>query len=342
LFLLEDKFTVSVSDSLRPNITGDAALCNGMATLNADAGYQTYLWNTGETTPSITVTATGNYWVQVASGTCHGTGYASVAPAPEIVIQAPNQSAICIDEPMLSIPFTPISGIAGSFSLTFAEAGFTNILNQPITGNTIDIALPADVTPGIYHGTLTVYEQNCGKNASYQLEIMVKYPKEIITQRWNDVLSIINKETQKRLLYSGAGDTREGETFKGYQWYRNGQPISSSANGSYYYYEGSTFNQHSGDVYSALLTRENGDKVFTCDFVPDLTIQNEGNLLMPSPIHPMQILNSPENGTVTIWNITGTVYSVQRIENNQFTAPGAQGIYILQINNGRHYKILVN
>jgi hypothetical protein len=262
LFLLEDKFTVLVSDSLQPTISGDVALCNGTATLNAETGYATYLWNTGETTSSITVSNTGNYWVQVASGTCHGTGYASVAPAPEISIQVPSQVSICIDEPVLSIPFTPISGTAGSFDLTFAEAEFPNIANQQISGNVIDIALPAGISAGIYHGTLIVYEQNCGKQATYQLEIMIKYPKEIITQRWNDVLSIINAATQSSQLYAGA----PGETFKAYQWYKNGQAIGS-ATGSYYY-EQSTFNYASGDVYSALLTRQNGDKVFTCDFTP--------------------------------------------------------------------------
>ncbi len=37
-------------------------------TLNAGGGYGSYLWNTGETTQSITASTSGTYWVEVGSG----------------------------------------------------------------------------------------------------------------------------------------------------------------------------------------------------------------------------------------------------------------------------------
>ncbi len=49
----------------------DTSLCSGLnKTLNAGNQGATYLWSTGETTQTITVTTTGNYWVHVTAAPC--------------------------------------------------------------------------------------------------------------------------------------------------------------------------------------------------------------------------------------------------------------------------------
>ena len=46
-------------------------MCAGQTiTLNANAGATSYLWNTGETTASITVNMAGQFWVEQVSGSC--------------------------------------------------------------------------------------------------------------------------------------------------------------------------------------------------------------------------------------------------------------------------------
>jgi len=66
--------TVHVSKYLPPllNILHDTILCEGNSlTINAiNSSYNNYLWNTGETTPQITVTQTGKYIVTASNGNC--------------------------------------------------------------------------------------------------------------------------------------------------------------------------------------------------------------------------------------------------------------------------------
>ncbi len=68
---------VVVGSSLKPDIgvIGDTVLKSGdSVTLDAGAGYATYLWNTGATTEQITATTAGDYFVSVSDESgCRGT-----------------------------------------------------------------------------------------------------------------------------------------------------------------------------------------------------------------------------------------------------------------------------
>ncbi len=72
-----DTVAVVIHDAPKPKITanGETSLCFGHTVeLSAPEGFTQYLWNTGETTPTITVTQTGRYSVAVTdSNGCHGT-----------------------------------------------------------------------------------------------------------------------------------------------------------------------------------------------------------------------------------------------------------------------------
>ncbi len=52
-------------EALRPTITCDTS--QGVTTLTATAGYGNYLWNTGDTTQTITINQLGNYYVMVSN-----------------------------------------------------------------------------------------------------------------------------------------------------------------------------------------------------------------------------------------------------------------------------------
>ncbi|MDR0811187.1 MAG: IgGFc-binding protein [Paludibacter sp.] len=319
MFQIQDSFFVSVKDSLHPEIAGDFVICNGSATLQTADTYDTYLWNTGETTQSITVSAQGNYWVKATSADCRGTGFASVAPAPGIAINIDKNPETCQDEAVLEIPFTEIAGEVGSFSLIFNNANLQDIINQPLDSKIIEVTLNG-AKAGIYQAELHVFEKNCGTTAVYPLEITLKYPSDIIAQRWNDVLGIKNEN------FNG------GYKFTGFQWYKNGQAILGATKANFY--ENGEFS--SGVSYNALLTDLSGKQIFTCDFVPEHLTAGTIQTMAAS----LQAINVGTSGTAVLYDIAGSVYSVQQTVDNKIIAPQKQGIYILKINS-RISKIIV-
>ncbi|HEY0158457.1 MAG TPA: hypothetical protein VGF28_14335, partial [Thermoanaerobaculia bacterium] len=89
-----DSHNVTINGSLTPVITGPTSACDS-ATLDAGTGFQSYLWSTGETTQTITVTAGGTYSVTVTgAGGCTGTDSHAVTvdPSPTAVIAGPTSA----------------------------------------------------------------------------------------------------------------------------------------------------------------------------------------------------------------------------------------------------------
>ncbi len=102
--LTSNAVVVSVVASLQPTITasGPISFCDsGSVVLTADPGYAVYRWNTGATTQSITVTASGVYvcTVQDPNG-CSGISQpivVTVHPRPTPVI-TPSTATLCLGD----------------------------------------------------------------------------------------------------------------------------------------------------------------------------------------------------------------------------------------------------
>ena len=84
--------SVSESTSLTPIITGGIAFCeNGSVTLNAGAGFDTYIWSNGAVTQNLFVNTAGTYAVTVSDNQgCSGSSSVSVTEVlpPSATVQA--------------------------------------------------------------------------------------------------------------------------------------------------------------------------------------------------------------------------------------------------------------
>lgn len=162
-----DILTVTINSSLDPTITasGPASICQGdTVILDAGSGYTSYLWNTTETTQTISVTAAGAYSVSVTDANgCSGSSSTPVSitvnnnPTPVITV---NGSAVVCegDSVMLDggagysaylwstggTSQTIYADSAGSYSLTVTDSnGCTGSSSSPVN---IDVISPPVVT----------------------------------------------------------------------------------------------------------------------------------------------------------------------------------------------------
>ncbi|MDQ0591941.1 gliding motility-associated-like protein [Chryseobacterium ginsenosidimutans] len=83
------KITLKVLPPIYSSVLKDKTICiDAETTLDAGAGFDTYLWSTGATTQSIQNVTPGLYWVQLKSGRCTTMQLVKVNPAPQPVISS--------------------------------------------------------------------------------------------------------------------------------------------------------------------------------------------------------------------------------------------------------------
>ncbi|MFI5195788.1 MAG: gliding motility-associated C-terminal domain-containing protein [Chitinophagales bacterium] len=109
------------------NLGNDTIECQGLPLVLQSSviypGGFTYLWNTGATTPSITVTTSGTYWLQVSNGGCPGSDTIHVAILYDTVTLHTHDTAVCkgtllqvftTGNPVNTYQWIPTTGIANS------------------------------------------------------------------------------------------------------------------------------------------------------------------------------------------------------------------------------------
>lgn len=89
--------TVVESTSLSPVINGPTAFCaGGSTTLDAGAGFASYLWSDGSVTQTLSITAAGTYAVTVSDGRgCSGTDTVTIAEEQPPVATLQPTATVC-------------------------------------------------------------------------------------------------------------------------------------------------------------------------------------------------------------------------------------------------------
>jgi hypothetical protein len=94
----DSSFTVqfTVGSPITVSITGPTAVCSGdTITLDAGAGYDSYLWSNGDTTQTIRVAASGSFGVRVTSGACADSVGTTVTSSPAPSLNPSSMDATC-------------------------------------------------------------------------------------------------------------------------------------------------------------------------------------------------------------------------------------------------------
>ena len=99
--IFSDTIHITYNQASAITLGNDTSICNNKPiVLNAGPNFISYLWNTGETTPFITVNNTGNYWVTATNNYgCQSKDtlkIIAVSPSPALLLK--KQTTLCLNQ----------------------------------------------------------------------------------------------------------------------------------------------------------------------------------------------------------------------------------------------------
>ena len=256
--------------------------------------------------------------VPISASNCDTTWILNFEVYESILVNMQDAYVLCEGDPALTLIYDITRGRSLRYSYRFDDPAMPSI--KPVSevqkkGHyELPVALSPTLYPNVYTGSI-LFEDSLPKfNVTVPLTVTMQYSKDVITQRWNDVLAIRNAE------YNG------GYQFDSVQWYVSGQPIEG-ATAFNYYTGGNGVTLRFGEEYTALLTRNDGVKLFTCAFVP-VAVPTEVTD-MPTLVPRSAPLSVKGKGTASWYDLSGRRYYSEAYDASQITAPGVEGYYLL-------------
>ncbi len=189
--------TVSVKiDTIHAALPAIAYACNGNSfTLNAGAGFNSYLWNTGDTSSQISVNKAGIYSVSVKDSICSAKDTCTVVivnPPADFNILAQSDS-ICTNTNNMLYVVNPVSGINYSWYLagnaTIIGTGDTLLLNN-IKATSGYVAV-AQSTPAVCPSKSAAITITTIDTLSRPIVVIDSVGPTSITFKWNAVVGAI-------------------------------------------------------------------------------------------------------------------------------------------------------
>lgn len=223
---------------------------------------------------------------------------------------------LCEGDDLITLAYEITRGRSLRYSYSFNDSALPDTLVHEVQRKgryTLPIPIDPDIYPNIYTGSLLLEDSLPQCNITFPLTLTVQYASSVIAQRWNDVLAIKN------------ADFNGGYTFDSVQWYLNGQPIEDAI--EFNYFAGEDKFLQFGQPYSALLTRSDGVKLFTCAFIPTQVPASISD--MPTLVPLAQPLKVAGKGTATWYDMLGRAHHSESYNDSEIHAPATAGSYLL-------------
>ena len=172
---------------------------------------------------------------------------------------------------------------------------------------------------GLYE--VTFYNE-IGCDSTTTFDLLAPCLRDLIFQRWNDVLSIKNEANQDPRMNGG-----RTLKFLSYQWKKDGVDIEGATKSYYYEQGGLTVGAH----YTCAVMLEDSTFDETCPYIP--AAQTRGVSVSPTRTAAGQMIHvdAPEACTLLVYNTMGVLMGSVAIEagDNYVMSPYSAGIYIL-------------
>lgn len=229
--------------------------------------------------------------------------------------------SICANDPNFELTYQLLRGKADKCSVYFGvdarSAGFVDIINTSANGNSILVPLPARLMPNSYSAIVQL-ENDDAYIQKLPFQFTVNYPSNIVIQKWNDVLALLNTK------YNGGYD------FSSYQWYKNNQPLAGETK-SYLYISNNTLDVNA--VYTVAVTRAtDGVKLFVCPVTPVFKSNQQKIPTIYSKGDQVQLVVSAD-ARLVFWNLSGLKISEHALKKgvNSCKVPTIPGTYLIDI-----------
>ncbi len=179
-------FTVTVVvNPIVVNITGNLAICNGSSTVLDAGAFSGYLWSTGETTRTITVSSASTWGVTVTDGFgCKASTSASttVLPLPDISLLVFGTNSICSGS---GVTITVAASVIGT-NYQLRNDADNSPIGQPVAGDGGTISLPTGnlSSSTTFNVLATIVATGCSAQLTGEITVTVGGPVTTVSDAY--------------------------------------------------------------------------------------------------------------------------------------------------------------
>lgn len=265
------------------------------------------------------ITETGKYYANDTTvNGCDSIVTLDIVVSESLILDFDTLVSVCGGDASVLIPYQKNSGLLAmcEASIDFGDSIYSVMADVESQSDIVVLPMPEMVKPGYYTLNLDFGEKSCGDERK-TIPMQILYPKDIVVQRWGDVLAVTNEN------YNG------GYEFISFQWYKNGNPIEGATSSIFYMQDGLDFDAQ----YAVLLTRaSDGVSVMTCvaDLLDNSSVSDSRVVVFN--VEGGTSVEATKNAKMNIWTLNGFLVEEYFISEgyNNIKSTSLNGIYLLE------------